>query len=730
MKFICIFLLLMSGVFMTQAQKTIKVDVNLDLKHSVDGISTFDRSKYMILHADINDNSWDSNAQREQFLEDYDVYLGRNNGGMVWEYDQSSEDPVKPGWPDIEALKTKGQRSREDYANNVASHAFEKRYGNMMFGGQPTPMYPNGQMTRPSNCCSSSDPWAYEGYEATAEYYAQYLKEFFGEGNVSGKPRPQYVEVLNEPFVKANKLGTTRSDITRMHKVVAKRIKELNPTIKVGGYSAAHPAFEEGNFNHWRNNWKLFIDEAGEDMDFFSVHLYDFLGEDDLSLEAQRKGSNAEAILDMIEHYSYLKLGEPKPFSISEYGWLGRPLNGPYNKARDWFNIRSFSSFMMQLMERPNRIASAIPFMLLKATWWPSPGDYGYSYRLLRQKKELEGDTGDEWVYTEFVQYFQLWSDVKGTRVDTYATDPDLLVDAYVEGNQAFVILSNFEHAPVSVALNIPLLSTNPASEVTIKHSFADADGVPILMETTGPAPQKVDLGREATMILAYTLSNSPAIKETAEEQKLYAETYLHEIRANKEIQLNINGATVGPNGEAILRIGMGRAHGLSLQPTLKVNGRSVTVSSDWKGYDQKTRDSFFGVVEVPIPFNLIEESNTISLTFPDNGGFVSSMGMQVFNFSRPVNRPTAEVVTAIGGEPLGDELHIFPNPVHDQLTIGNNTYGKLEITLLDMLGKELMNTILSTAHQVISLRAIPTGSYLLQVKQSDNTRVMKLIKE
>ncbi len=180
-----IFIFFFAFTSFLQSQENYTVQVNLDVKHSVSGVSEFDRSKFIILHADIGDNEWDSDAQRKQFLEDYDVYLGRNNGGMVWEFNQSAEDPARNGWPDINVLKERGETIRKSYGRRTSSHEFENRYGNMIYGGQPIPLYPNGRLTNPNDCCSEADPWAYKDYDAIAEFYANYFKEFFGSGAAS-----------------------------------------------------------------------------------------------------------------------------------------------------------------------------------------------------------------------------------------------------------------------------------------------------------------------------------------------------------------------------------------------------------------------------------------------------------------------------------------------------------------------------------------------------------------
>ncbi|MEM6698074.1 MAG: hypothetical protein AAF599_06745, partial [Bacteroidota bacterium] len=463
----------------------VTVDINLNIEHFTGEVSEFDRSKFIFLHAGITDNEWDSNAQRKSFLEDYDVYLGRNNGSIVWEYNNTKEDPNKAGFPDVAWMQQRGQSSINNYKNQFQAHQFEDRVANMMIGGQEF-MYPNGQNTRPPGN-SSIAPWAYKDYEALGEFYANYLTYYFGEGGNSGRPRPRMVEVMNEPFVKANKLGTTRESMSEMHNVIAKRIKQDHPDILVGGYTAAHPAFESNNFNHWQNCWKLFIDTAGEEMDFFSFHLYDFIRDRNrMHDEMQRKGSNIEAIMDMINHYSYLKLGETKPWSISEYGWFCPSCDGSYYVERDWYNLRSFNSMMLQLMERQDQILNAIPFMILKARWAHNTAEDEYNTygpRLMREIGEVDGEPEHGgWVYTEFIKFFEFWRNVQGTRVDTKATDIDMLADAYVDGNKVYLILSNLEHSKQTVKLNF-MESVSNVESVTVKHLY-EIDFVPQLDTT------------------------------------------------------------------------------------------------------------------------------------------------------------------------------------------------------------------------------------------------------
>nr|ART27999.1 agarase GM002050 [Flammeovirga pacifica] len=708
------------------------LDINLNVKHIVGNSSEFDRKKFMVFHESIVGNEWDSNEQQASFLNDYDVYLGRNNGSIVWEFNQIRQDPNKAGWPDVSHMQEKGQQTIKNYATKTNAHLLENREINMMEGGQMWPMYPNGQLTSPSSCCSDASPWSYEGTEAVAEFFTNYLTYYFGQGGTSGKQKPKMIEVLNEPFVKAYQYNTSNIEIAQMHNVVAKRIKQDHPDVMVGGYTAAHPAFEDHDFGHWERNWKLFIDEAGEEMDFFSFHLYDYVGDVDTMAEKQRKGSNIEAIMDMINHYSMIKLGEVKPWSISEYGWFCPSCDGPYYAERDWYNVRSFSSMMLQLMERQDQIINAIPFVLTKATWAHDKAEDEYnSYgpRLMREIGEVEGeDPHSGYVYTDILKFFELWTNVKGTRIDTKSTDFDLLSDAYINGNKFFLILSNLDQKERKVKLNFSNISDYPISEIMIKHAYET--NLLTQLDTTYHQEHidEVTLGSEATMILEYTLASDILLSETKTEKLYYADKYLQPIVANQEVSFSINNINTTEFGEAILRIGLGREFDKSLRPTLKVNGTNVELPNDWRGNEQENRDRFFGVLEVPIDYKLLQEDNTISLSFNDQGGHVTTMILKTYELSVPLERSTfntGNVDNPLGLEDQLKELKVYPVPSDSVIQL-SGIKGVLKSQIISLSGQILM----TSNQNVIDISKLNTGVYILKIETPQGIVSRKIVRK
>ncbi|OHX66689.1 T9SS type A sorting domain-containing protein [Flammeovirga pacifica] len=725
-----LFITLFLYCFMSFGQDTL--DINLNVKHIVGNSSEFDRKKFMVFHESIVGNEWDSNEQQASFLNDYDVYLGRNNGSIVWEFNQIRQDPNKAGWPDVSHMQEKGQQTIKNYATKTNAHLLENREINMMEGGQMWPMYPNGQLTSPSSCCSDASPWSYEGTEAVAEFFTNYLTYYFGQGGTSGKQKPKMIEVLNEPFVKAYQYNTSNIEIAQMHNVVAKRIKQDHPDVMVGGYTAAHPAFEDHDFGHWERNWKLFIDEAGEEMDFFSFHLYDYVGDVDTMAEKQRKGSNIEAIMDMINHYSMIKLGEVKPWSISEYGWFCPSCDGPYYAERDWYNVRSFSSMMLQLMERQDQIINAIPFVLTKATWAHDKAEDEYnSYgpRLMREIGEVEGeDPHSGYVYTDILKFFELWTNVKGTRIDTKSTDFDLLSDAYINGNKFFLILSNLDQKERKVKLNFSNISDYPISEIMIKHAYET--NLLTQLDTTYHQEHidEVTLGSEATMILEYTLASDILLSETKTEKLYYADKYLQPIVANQEVSFSINNINTTEFGEAILRIGLGREFDKSLRPTLKVNGTNVELPNDWRGNEQENRDRFFGVLEVPIDYKLLQEDNTISLSFNDQGGHVTTMILKTYELSVPLERSTfntGNVDNPLGLEDQLKELKVYPVPSDSVIQL-SGIKGVLKSQIISLSGQILM----TSNQNVIDISKLNTGVYILKIETPQGIVSRKIVRK
>ncbi|MEM6699302.1 MAG: beta-agarase, partial [Bacteroidota bacterium] len=484
------FLLFLCFGILQSITAQVNVDVNFDLKHRVGSKETFDREKFIVLHAGATENDYNNELGKlDTLMNLYDAYYGRETGRMRFVGDQVSEDPNRMGFADSTSIAAQGTSLNANYAANTAKHPYEK--GNLITAAQDVPFYPNGNNPTKQGWFFSSNDTPSEPFgSATGQFMGLFTRDLYGTGGVNGPPRPTYVEVMNEPVWplvdEGMHGGGTIQDIFNMHLTVADSVKRYNPGIKVGGYTTAFPEFEKFGmqpngdtlFGQWEERWQKFIDEVGPKMDFYSVHLYDFpsIG----GKEILRKGGNIEATFDMIEHYNTLVYGNVKPWVISEYG---SQLNDYYaqnwSPFRDWQILKAFSSMMIQFMERPDVIEKTIPFVLTQADFsFGNPvAGFPYPWRMMRRANEPSAYTGD-WVFTEVIKFYELWSDVKGTRVDTKSTDPDLMVDAYVDqaNNKAYLILNNIDERNFSVNLNEFGLGSTNITNVKIKHLYLGSD--------------------------------------------------------------------------------------------------------------------------------------------------------------------------------------------------------------------------------------------------------------
>lgn len=631
----------------------ITIDIHPNFKHSVGGIDNFDRSVFIKAHADTDGPDWDGrNFQdfrdlRDTFLNKMDVYLGRNTGGVSWHFRNVKEDPNRLGFADPVDLANRGASSRNTYANQPFLKAYEKR-NQLVIGAQQRPFYPDGTPT--------AKGWIPAGGEAVGEYLGRYVNEFYGQ---NGQPKPAYVEIMNEPLYEFVTVGDrTPEEVFQFHNEVADAYRAQDPGVPIGGYVAAFPNFEERNFQRWYERMKLFIDMSGGKMDFFSIHLYDmnafWQGGFDL-----RRGSNVEATLDMMEHYSQLSFGEIKPLVVSEIG--GRSLREEFDAwtpLRDWSFLKSTTPLTMSLMDRPQHILSSMPFIITKAEWGRQADGDPYPWRLMRQAFEGEGEEGSWWVFTDMVKFYQLWSDVRGTRIAIESTDPDIQSNAFVDGDKLYVVLNNLYFSDQVIYSNIIEQSGNTIQNIRVKHLYLNAVGdAPVLEETNHTALDSITIGHDAGMVLEYTFEQAININQTSDETKYYATTYLTPIVANAIHTFHINKVQKGEQGTALLRLGMGRPHETSLQPTVKINGYEIEVPANYMGYDQRGRNSWFGVIEIPVPYYYLQTNNEVTVQFPDIGGHISSMALRVFNQSATLLPSDAIAVSSLDLQPAFKQL-------------------------------------------------------------------------
>ncbi|MEM7808665.1 MAG: beta-agarase [Planctomycetota bacterium] len=588
----------------TTAAEPAVVTIEPSVRRKIGGVTELDRKQFLTIHASARDG--DLTEEEVRWLTDHlQVSYGRDGGVQTGMMSLVPSDPLNPDMPNVEWMRQRGAEvilERQADPTYVAEH-----WRDVVLCTHPEYMF-----AVPDNDFTS---WGPRTHEAAAEFTAQHLKHFY-----TPEMRPKYLEVFNEPFIKIAKLGTTVEDVSQQHIVTARRIRELTPDVQVGGYSAAWMEVEARDFDHWNGWMKTFIDIAGAEMDFLSYHLYD--GSNAGGVDANRTGSNSEAILDLMTTYPILALGEEKPLQITEHGRIttGGPGDsvGPYNPPRVAQLLGSVNSQVMTFMDHPDRITKTVPFLLTRAMWSYKNNDFEQPYTFIMWRQ-----AGENSVLTEVPLWYELWRDVTGEYRWATTDDPDIRVQVFADDMRMYIALANLESEPREVSLDG--LDDLPIARIRKRSLETDGDVASFAESTLLELPETMTLRPSEGVMLLVDFREAIGVRQELLQERYYADSYLHTIEANKPVPFTLSGIpTDAQNG--ILRVSIGRAKERSLSPTVTVNGVELEAPTDWAGDDQVGRTDFFGMLEFPVPSEAIGETLNVELVFPDDGGRVATV--------------------------------------------------------------------------------------------------------
>ena len=672
----------LSAINVKKVSITTNIDIYPKVKRMIGEISTLDRSKYFNIHSNANDVEADL----------YSNYNISQVGRQFWS-------------PGSAALQSTGA-----------------------VGIYPDPLTGDTEMREVRKYVATDHPYKVYAQGLDPIPFADWVVEYF-KNHVDTYLRPEYYEPMNEPFVHARDFydepdwdpvaeATVKLEMAQFFKHVGQKIHAAPElaNMKVIGYSAAYPTFEKNDFSIWDQNMKMFMDEAGADMDGFSTHLYD--GVNLIGQDTRRSGSNMEAILDLIETYSYVKWGIIKPHAITEFGGIE---NGEYNDIMNVQSIRSQNSILFGLLERTDRMEIAIPFTTGKSTWHITEENNYMPYKAVLYKPIPIGVPLDEvtgWEYTERIHFYDLWKDVSGDRILIRTDNMDVLVQGFLDGNKLHIALNNLDDFDLPINLNLNGNLPN-ISQLTIKSLIIHPDADPdYTIQTSTELLKTYGLKKNETAVLEYTFSEPITFDNLIQSKRYYSTTYLQAIQANNPINYNFNNVDlVGNSGYAMLAMSIGRKHDRSKSPTVIVNGISIPVPSNWKGYNQIDRDDFFGTIEIPVPLNIIQENNSVSITFEDSNGHLSSLVLNVESYdSSLLGINTSEVTT--------QKMKLYPNPTAAQLNIVNAKMDSV-ISIYSITGVRVF--ISKYDGLPINLDQLDNGLYFVKI---DNKTLKLIIKD
>ncbi|MEM0964967.1 MAG: beta-agarase [Verrucomicrobiota bacterium] len=590
----------------------VEVHLRPDTIRNIGGVTTFDRDQFVTIHESYG--SKDMTDEEIAFYEDtLDVRYGRDGGLLSWQASQVEADPMDPNMPSVESIKEAAELYRESLRGRQRDQHEKMR--EVVLCTHPELMHgvPGNDYTE----------WGPRNYEAAAEFTAQLLKHFFTD-----EDRPKYLEVFNEPFVKIKNIeGSSVQTMSEQHNVVAERVKELTPDVMVGGYAAAWIELEHDNFGHWDRWQKEFMDIAGENMDFFSYHLYDGVNVE--GNPRDRTGSNSEAIMDIIDTYSYLRFGYAKPLMITEYGKIpdGNMDSLNYSPERSAGMLYSINGQHMTFMDHPDRILKAVPFILGKAMWtydMDPDGEPGQANPFLLWRKDADGD----FVMTDLFLFYDFWNGVEGEWRAATSSNPDVRVHLLEDDDRLIVILANLDRNPHTVSLSG--LEGVDATSVRLRELVTDTEHPVVGERLMDRIPKTVELGAGMGAMIFIDLEEPLVPTRQLREYRVYAENYLEDIIADTPITFTFQNTPTG-QGSAIVRVSPGRQLGKAVLPSsITFNGQPLDIPDNWAGDDQAGRSAFFGMIEFHVPMEIVGERNEVEIVYPDTGGKLASVVLQV----------------------------------------------------------------------------------------------------
>lgn len=592
---------------MQSVNAQVQIDIDVSTQRYIGNVSSLDRTKFFTLHS-----GGGNDADVAKFFKEFNVSPGRG----FWSpfaYAKSKTGSVGRYPAFSNSNNTRVRKVNRSVATDHPKNVF--RY--------------NLDKNKAAN-------W-------TVEYYKNVT-------NDSG--RPEFYEPMNEPFIRSGDdvFSSEQPDAQKVRVrmaewfgAIGKKIDETPELakMKVIGYASAWPSMELGDFSHWNSRMKMFMDVAGKNIDAFSVHLYD--GINVTGQDNKRSGSNSEAILDLMETYSFKKWGVVKPHAITEYGGIEKGYGDNYSKAKSAISIKSINSILFNLLDRENRIAITIPFITPKSTFslTASNNYQPYTPALWRPlsitptnnpNKPILGD----WTFTEKIKFYKLWSDVKGKRIFVKSNNPDIQTHGFIDDNKVYIALNNLDSKTHKLSLNM-LSDISGFQKLKIKSLkiFDNADPKYKVTQNNSML-DAIELIESETVVLEYTFSKALSFNNTLHNTNYYSKKYLQKINKNAEISFVFNNVKTG-EGFASLKMAIGRKHNRSKTPVIKVNGTSIDIPSNWKGYDQRNRKDFFGTIDIPFDAELLKTNNTITIKFPDNGGRISSLILSVDRLDKAI---------------------------------------------------------------------------------------------
>lgn len=572
---------------------TITIDTQHDL--SIEGHQEIDRRKWFRFYGVPN--------SLPRAIESYAIERGFHPGRQIVKFQPAlvegyspnqpklREDPKRPGWADPSFFKV--------YKAD--------RYADMheAFRGTPFAMCVNDYpdfMSVPHTGRGTPKP---ECFDAAADLVVRYLQNEIGHSGQTA----EYWELKNEATIKAEWDYHYQKDVdswglmSQFHNTVADAVHQHVPGIKIGGPASAWMQVQVKDFSLWRNQCR-FMDETRGHLDFYSHHFYEDMGT--LGAFEKRTGGytnyllgRLEAILDMFAAHMH-ETDNVRPILLTEYG----ALNVGKSQADYWLRLRTYNAYVTRLMQRPDQIQFAVPFIFLASPWDPQNGHAVF----VPKGEGGRGDQLESYRVTPAQYFFEFWRDFGGSRLPVQTSNRWLSVVAAHHDDTIQLALSNMGGRRVLADIQSlsGTLKASAASQRRLHYRDGDVlyrDSIPVNNN------EAIPIDPEETTIVTFTLDQPLDHRGQITQYRWYAAgTAIPSAENGNEFTIACDPKL--PTRKAILVIGLQRSGGLTKPLAGAVNGHQFTVANDQLAGVPRLFQSIF----VDIPREKIAATNLIKI--------------------------------------------------------------------------------------------------------------------
>lgn len=585
---------------------------------SIRGTSELNREAYFAIcdHGPNFDGRCGSRERYEWLVEENGITFGRVLGvvdGLDPYFKAIREDPKRPGFVDVAHLETqlrpylrepsaafrKAMHGRLDVAAHEGDNAFPDFMGTYVSKAAAAE-------TKPSRLPENLDAAAHLTAAALRHKYTDF-------------DRPRYCELVNEPHWSY----WEDPHLARWHLKTMAAVHRDVPGVLVGGPCLSVAYFYRQQYSAFRG-LRTFIDNTRCSLDFYSFHVYDFLGEKDGDFAGRITGGlPLESVLDLLQNHTMNAYGKEVGVVVSEHGGYGgndlvaklAKANFP-EKGFDWeMKKRSIDDFNMVssviantlvFMDHPQTVRKAVPFILFHGMPW-DPAFYASLY----VPRDYDNDAA-EWLPTQKIMFYRLLRDLKGHRVAGACPDPDIQLRAFADGETLFVVLNNLSNVAKPVSLRMP-----PPARMLVRRFGRRPDFTPYLTEEPLPALDGLKLAARETVVVRAEYADALAPRRTVDEVPCYGDRIAAPVAG--ETRFTVRVPRDRPLDYATLRIGVSRPADAGWDVAVTLNGAPLEVPLE-QCAERLTDDGheYASCKFVALEPAAVRAENTIGISFPD----------------------------------------------------------------------------------------------------------------